>query len=428
MLASKVGYNDVMWFNAQKISVGPMAIVTAFEFKKVVDEQWVNNILLPRIKEFERLSFRIEGPKLRFVDHAIESERHITWHACEPHSLKKLVSDICMAAFDEELPRWDIHVITVPPDNSSTILLRVHHSYLDGRSMLALLSGVADPRAEDKRETRPNAKNFSFGNSPIGLSLWNRIRLQMKFILMVLRGAPDNSKTFKPMEKSQSRMIDVSHSFEVAKLKRLAKQHKCNITQLMMACVAEGAKRFAAYRHSENIMKPGTLVKLAVPSDLRTAESATMIGNKTGASLINVSEIGNDFQSLIQRIAEEMNVAKTQYTAHYSDNLVKVLMRLPGKVKQSQILSMSSNASIVFSLNRLNLSGIGNRPITVAGMEVANVYAFIPTFGSIGVGIGLFEYLGKLTLTSWVHEKIDCTDNSLLSFISEVITEKLAKM
>ncbi|MFJ8473771.1 wax ester/triacylglycerol synthase domain-containing protein [Kitasatospora sp. NPDC094011] len=69
-------------------------------------------------------------------------------HESGTETFEQLVSRLMTEPFDQDLPPWRLHTLPEPDGSEFTLLLRTHHSLLDGRSLVTLLRTLLDATAQ----------------------------------------------------------------------------------------------------------------------------------------------------------------------------------------------------------------------------------------------------------------------------------------
>ncbi|MGW4769633.1 wax ester/triacylglycerol synthase family O-acyltransferase [Nocardia sp. NPDC004278] len=260
---------------------------------------------LPQPWNFVPLKFPPPGVAalVREVDDIDLTEHIREWTLPEPGSqdqLTELVSTIHRKQLDMSRPPWELHVIEGLAQDRFALLLKVHHSLLDGASAMRLFTDtftedeaardVPDlftvrPAAESAETAVPKANPFSALLDAVTglLALVRGIGSAARDALRRARG----NKTMAQKAYQQPDTIlngtitgarDLSRRrYDLALFKRLAKAGDCTINDIVLYLVSTALRDYL----SNHATLPEISLTAGVPTDLRE-EDDVRVGTRAG--------------------------------------------------------------------------------------------------------------------------------------------------
>ncbi|MFI7665511.1 wax ester/triacylglycerol synthase family O-acyltransferase [Nocardia sp. NPDC049526] len=251
---------------------------------------------LPQPWNFRPLKFPPPGvaAMVREVDDIDLSEHIREWTLPEPGSqdqLTELVSSIHQKQLDMSRPPWELHVIEGLAQDRFALLLKVHHSLLDGASAMRLFTDTftedADARdVPDLFTVRPAAESAEAGTA----NPFRALLTALTGVLALLRGVGSavrdafrrarGDKTMAQKAYQQPETVldgtitgarDLSRRrYDLTLFKRLAKAGDCTINDIVLYLVSTALRSYL----TDHATLPEESLTAGVPTDLREEDDA----------------------------------------------------------------------------------------------------------------------------------------------------------
>ncbi|WP_062987714.1 wax ester/triacylglycerol synthase family O-acyltransferase [Nocardia anaemiae] len=258
---------------------------------------------LPQPWNFRPLKFPPPGVAalVREVDDIDLSEHIREWTLPEPGSqdqLTELVASIHQKQLDMSRPPWELHVIEGLAQDRFALLLKVHHSLLDGASAMRLFTDTftEDAAARDVPDlftVRPAAESGQAEKANPFRSLLTALTGVLALLRGVGSAARDafrlarGDKTMAQQAYQQPETIldgtitgarDLSRRrYDLALFKQLAKAGDCTINDIVLYLVSTGLRTYL----TDHATLPEESLTAGVPTDLR-AEDDARAGTRAG--------------------------------------------------------------------------------------------------------------------------------------------------
>jgi WS/DGAT/MGAT family acyltransferase len=171
-------------------------------------------------------------------------------------------------------------------------------------------------------------------------------------------------------------------------VKTLCKALFCTVNDVLLACAA-GALRGYLRDAGEDVA--GLTIRATVPVNLRPLEHAKKLGNHFGLVFLDlpIGEI-NPLRRL-ERVAACMRDLKGRRQAVVAFGLLAALGMAPAALQGPALELFSRKATAVAT----NVPG-PQQPLFMAGVEVRELMFWVPQTGSIGLGLSILSYNGKV--------------------------------
>jgi len=162
----------------------------------------------------------------------------------------------------------------------------------------------------------------------------------------------------------------------------------CTINDVLMSTVA-GA--FGRYLRGRGFDPGGLRLRASVPVNLRGASDALTLGNRFGLVFVDLMPgIANPLERL-HAMHSKMEAIKQSLQPPMSLVALAVMGLLPAALQTPAIDLFSRKASAVVS----NVPG-PRAPLYLCGQRIDEMYFWVPQSGSIGLGVSLLSYAGRL--------------------------------
>jgi WS/DGAT/MGAT family acyltransferase len=230
----------------------------------------------------------------------------------------------------------------------------------------------------------------------IGLELFNALTL------------PDDPETVFKSKLSVRKNAAWADSIELSDVKAIAYATGTTVNDVLISNLA-GALREYMLKVGEN--PDDIIINATVPVNLRPLEHAKNLGNHFGLVFLKLPIFESNPLKRLEYIHEEMKELKKSKQAIVSFGLLSAIGMAPAKVQNLLLDQFSKKATTVLT----NVPG-PQVPLYITGAEVKKIMFWVPQNGTIGMGISILSYNGKVEFGLIV-------DKNLISDPQNVIKE-----
>ena len=175
---------------------------------------------------------------------------------------------------------------------------------------------------------------------------------------------------------------------DLEEVKAVGRACGCTVNDVLMAAAA-GALR--GYMRERGEALEGMSLRATVPVNLRPLEHARKLGNHFGLVFLDLPVGEDNPLRRLQRVAECMNQLKASRQAIVAYGLLAALGIAPQPVQEVALELFSRKASAVAT----NVPG-PQQPLYMAGCTLRDIMFWVPQTGSIGLGLSILSYCGKV--------------------------------
>jgi WS/DGAT/MGAT family acyltransferase len=344
--------------------------------------------------------------------------------------LQALVADLASVPLDPSRPRWQFHLVE-NYNGGSAWVMRVHHCYADGIAMIRVLLSMTEqdsgpalaahaPRGKEPRSRKgtpdvlPVLSWIGRFAQPTGDILEQALAEGAKLLeggihqvfhlestaaiaaqaggmigefakVLTLADDPDT-----PLRGALSGMKQVAWAEPIPlhEVKTIGKALDCTVNDVLMSTVA-GA--LGSYLRDEGFDTDGLVLRASVPVNLRAAEEPLTLGNKFGLVFVDMA-VG--LRNPLQRVFamhDTMAALKGSMQPPMTLMVLGLMGLLPAALQAPAIELFSRKGSAVVS----NVPG-PQAPLYMCGQRVSEMYFWVPQSGTIGLGISILSYAGKV--------------------------------
>ena len=341
-------------------------------------------------------------------------------HCHGPEDLQTLISDLINKRLPEQMPLWQMVLITDYPyrdpkqpnkvSTGSAIFFRIHHSYADGMALIKVLLGITDEGFAFKPKMQPQAS--ANPDSPSSLtrqllkqsmhwgqqltsaltqkeSWWQALDISQDLIqeLMLLSLAPTEKNLFKQDGLCGRKQVVWSEPLHLAEVKTIAKSQRAKVNDVLLSSVAGALRRYAK---DMNQLTSWSEIRTTVPVNLRDNVDhgeAEGLGNLFGLVFLSLPIGIADPIERAHLLNERMQALKNSKQAWLVYRLLQLAGSMPDMVEHELIRLFSSKASAVMT----NVPGPQVR-LHFGGSPLEQIMFWVPQGGSIGMGVSVFTY------------------------------------
>ena len=171
-------------------------------------------------------------------------------------------------------------------------------------------------------------------------------------------------------------------------MKAIGRAFDCTVNDVLMASAA-GALRSYLLDRGEAI--DGTTIRATVPVNLRPLEHARKLGNHFGLVFLDLPVGEWNPVRRLELVADCMSKLKGSRQAIVSFGLLAALGMAPAALQRTALELFSRKATAVAT----NVPG-PQMPLYLAGCRLRDMMFWVPQTGSIGLGISILSYNGKV--------------------------------
>jgi len=336
--------------------------------------------------------------------------------------LEAFVSELASTPLDHERPLWQFHVVRNYERSASVLIARVHHCYADGLALVQVLLSLTDTAARPEaraelaktwlKRDRGSVLERLVEPTQAGLQKliaagskgWEKIAGMLADPSVAAEFAREGSEITRELAIAVTLSDDPITAFKgplgtkkrvawaeplpLDEVKTLGKALGRTVNDVLLACAA-GALR--AYLRDAGEDVDGLTIRATVPVNLRPLEHAKKLGNHFGLVFLDlpIGEI-NPLRRL-ERVAACMRDLKGRRQAVVAFGLLAALGMAPAALQEPALELFSRKASAVAT----NVPG-PQQPLFMAGVEVRELMFWVPQTGSIGLGLSILSYNGKV--------------------------------
>ena len=360
-----------------------------------------------------------------------DADFDIDWHVhaaalpgkADKVELEKYVSEVASTPLDHSRPLWQFQLIE-NYEGGSVLITRIHHCYADGLALVQVMLSLTDaaPRPQQQhkelgkvwlpkdqgnvfeRLLQPAraglAKAITLGGKAIekGNELLQNPELAAEVakqgseitreLAIALSLADDPPTAFKGGPLGVSKRCAWADPLPLDEIKAIGRVLGATVNDVLLACAA-GALR--SYLQSRGEMVDGVTIRATVPVNLRPLEHAKKLGNHFGLVFLDLPIGEPNPLRRLERIAASMRELKRSRQAALTFGLLAAVGMAPISVQRMALELFSRKATTVAT----NVPG-PQMPLYLAGCEVREMMFWVPQNGSIGMGLSILSYNGKV--------------------------------
>ena len=331
--------------------------------------------------------------------------------------LERLTSQLASSPLDPSKPLWQFHLVE-KYGGGSALISRIHHCYADGIALVQVLLSMTDAQADPaKPATRLERAWLKKDHAPVAKRV-GRIDRYMKLGTQVLeRGLDmyrdpsmaalvanegmeiakevghalalaDDPQTVLKGRLGVSKRVAWAEPLGLAEVKTVSRALRCTVNDILMAC-ASGALRSYMLERGEQL--DGITIRATVPVNLRPLEHAKQLGNHFGLVFLELPVGEANPMRRLERITASMRILRKSRQAVATFGALAAVGMAPAAVQAFALEMFSRKASAVAT----NVPG-PQMPLYLAGCEITDQMFWVPQTGSIGLGISILSYNGRV--------------------------------
>jgi len=389
----------------------PMSVT---ELRRVVRQRWL------AYKRFTQKAVDTAAGAAWQTDEDLDLDWHVQLTALPgrggKRALERMVSQLASTQLDTGRPLWQFHLVE-RYDGGSALIARIHHSYADGIALVQVLLSLTDTTREPvkgsnlqqawlkqdgveaarrvgaaerylKLGTRVVEKGMEMYRDPSLAAVLAKEGGEIARELLQAVTLSDDPPSLLRGKLGVSKRVAWAEPLDLEEVKAVGRACECTVNDVLMATAA-GALRDYMIERGDDV--EGITIRATVPVNLRPLQHAKKLGNHFGLVFLElpVGE-GNPIRR-VERVAECMNGLKTSRQAIVSFGLLAALGMAPTALQGLALELFSRKATVVAT----NVPG-PPQTLYMAGCALREMMFWVPQTGSMGVGISIFSYNGRV--------------------------------
>jgi diacylglycerol O-acyltransferase / wax synthase len=425
LTAERLSAVDRAWLLMDR-PTNPLTIVALVILASPIDRTTLRELIIERFLPFERFrcypaSDSVGASWIPAVHFDVDA--HVLPAALPPRAgqaqLEELVGELASTPLNPSRPLWSFHLVE-RYQGGSAMIVRIHHCYADGIALVQVLLSLADtvigganaiaPEPEDKvsnggglvdtalhnglhllsRGTGLLEKGLHYALHPVEASRVARDALGVAYEMAHLGTMADDPPTRLKRPLSGIRRVSWAAPLLLEEVKTIGHVLGCTINDVLIATLAGAMGRYLEAR-GDSI--PGLNIRAAVPVNLRSTEvdDEGKLGNCFGLVFVDLPIGIRHPLERLYTVHAGMQSIKASVQATTTFGLLTAIGYLPAPVESPAIALFSAKASLVAS----NLPG-PKEPLMLAGAAISQILFWVPQAGSIGTGVSMLSYSGRV--------------------------------
>jgi WS/DGAT/MGAT family acyltransferase len=339
-------------------------------------------------------------------------------------ALEYYVSDLASTALDPSRPLWQFHFV----ENyvgGPVVVMRIHHCYADGIALVQVFLSLTDSSPEPsetevsperwKRRRAAESTIFQRLLEPARDGVDFAVHLSQKLLDEALQTLRDPERARHclgvagdllrellhalmlpndPLTRFKGRLgvrkrVAWAEPVPLEEVKALGQALGCTVNDVLIAAATGALRGYLLEQDGDDANCPE--IRATVPVNLRPLEHTRELGNHFGVVFLAlpVSE-ANPLQR-VYCVNERMNELKASRQATVAFGLLAALGMGPPALQKPVLELLSEKATAVLT----NVPG-PQQPLYLAGGRVRDMMFWVPQSGTIGMGISILSYDGRV--------------------------------
>ncbi|HEY1070254.1 MAG TPA: wax ester/triacylglycerol synthase family O-acyltransferase [Thermomonas sp.] len=417
---------DTAWLRMER-PTNPMMITGVMMFAEPMSLAQLKRVIQQRFLAYAR--FRQKPVDGAAGAQWVEDEHFdLDWHVrlsglpgrpgrtSEKRALERFVSQLASSPLDPTKPLWQFHLVE-RYQGGSAVVARIHHCYADGIALVQVLLSLTDTSRESSSTSRLDKAWLKDQAAPVarrvgamerymklggkaleqGMAMMQDPSLATLLAkeggdiareLLYALSLPDDPPSLLRGRLGVSKRVAWAEPLDLEEVKAVGRACDCTVNDVLMAAAA-GALR--GYMRERGEALDGLSLRATVPVNLRPLEHAKKLGNHFGLVFLDLPVGEDNPLRRLQRVAECMNQLKQSRQAIVAYGLLAALGIAPQPVQEMALELFSRKASAVAT----NVPG-PQQPLYMAGCTLRDIMFWVPQTGSIGLGLSILSYRGKV--------------------------------
>ncbi len=413
---------DTAWLRMER-PTNPMMITGVLMFDEPISLAKLRKVIEKRFLAYTRFRMKpVETPGgMSWQD---DEDFDLDWHVrlsalpgrADQKALERFVSNLASSPLDKTKPLWQFHLVE-KYHGGSALVSRIHHSYADGIALVQVLLSLTDTSAHPEKGaplaeawlkqdgakvarrvgaveryaklgTKMLEKGMDMYRDPTLAGVLAKEGGDIARELVQALALPDDPPSLLRGKLGVSKRVAWAPPLDLEEVKAVGRACDCTVNDVLMATAA-GALRDYMIERGEHV--EGMTLRATVPVNLRPLEHARKLGNHFGLVFLDLPVgISNPIRRL-EHVAECMHQLKNSRQAIVAYGLLAALGMAPAAVQELALDLFSRKATTVAT----NVPG-PQQPLYLAGGKIREMMFWVPQTGSIGIGMSILSYNGKV--------------------------------
>ena len=413
---------DTAWLRMER-ATNLMMITSVMMFEESMDIDRLKRMVKTRFLAYPRFRQKtVDSPAGAVWED--DADFDLDWHVrlsalpgrAGKRELERFVSLQASTPLDKTKPLWQFHLVE-KYGGGSALVTRIHHCYADGMALVQVMLSMTDTSREAKKGSdlskawlngdgkqvaqRVGAidrymklggqmleKGLDFYRDPGLATVVAKEGGEIARELAVALSLSDDPDTILRGRLGVSKRVAWAEPLDLEEVKAIGRAFDCTVNDVLMASAA-GALR--SYMIDRGEMVDGLTIRATVPVNLRPLEHAKKLGNHFGLVFLELPVGEDNPVRRLERVADCMCKLKTSRQAIVSYGLLAALGMAPAGLQRTFLELFSRKATAVAT----NVPG-PHMPLYLAGCTVREMMFWVPQTGSIGLGLSILSYNGKV--------------------------------
>lgn len=330
------------------------------------------------------------------TDPAFDLDRHVVdaGPLDDDAGLAGLVSDLLSRPLDMRHSPWQFHVAEIR-GHGTAVVARLHHCIADGIALANVLLSLTDDRpgvpAEEVAEVvttnvrdplRPRSLSQAIKTAGFG---WRVLTTGLGLLF-----ATRDPRTRLHGRLGARKGAAWTEQLDLGQVKAVASAFGATVNDVLLAVTA-GALRRHLRAHGDRVHD----LRVFVPVDLRPRDEPVpaTLGNRFGIVFVQLPVAEADPVARVRAVHARMRRVKARAQAASTFAILAAVGALPvwGHRLAVRILGAKCTAIVT------NVPG-PRRPVFLAGARLERLVFWVPQAGSVGLGVSILSYSGRVTV------------------------------
>ncbi|HEY6923805.1 MAG TPA: wax ester/triacylglycerol synthase family O-acyltransferase [Steroidobacteraceae bacterium] len=426
LTAERLSAVDRAWLLMDR-PTNPLTIVALVILASPIDRAALRELIAERFLPFERFRCYPASDSLGAswipATH-FDLDAHVLSVSLPPRAgqvqLEQLVGELASTPLNPSRPLWSFHLVE-RYQGGSALIVRIHHCYADGIALIQVLLSLAGtdvsggagsslPRSAHhvanagglldtalhnglqllSQGTGLLEKGLHYALHPVEATTVARDALGIAYEMAQLGTMADDPPTQLKNPLSGIRRVAWAAPLLLEEVKTIGRVLGCTINDVLISTLAGALGRYLEARGDPIA---GVTIRATVPVNLRPdeADDADKLGNRFGLVFVDLPIGIRHPLERLYNVHAGMQTIKASVQATTTFGLLAAIGYLPAPVEPPAIALFSAKASLVAS----NLPG-PKEPLQLAGAPISQILFWVPQAGSIGTGVSMLSYNGRV--------------------------------
>ncbi|BCT93957.1 hypothetical protein LYSHEL_29840 [Lysobacter helvus] len=413
---------DTAWLRMER-GTNPMMITGVLMFESAMSLKALKQVVKQRFLDYARFRQKpVDTPAGAYWqdDEHFDLDWHVQLAALpgkgDKRALERYVSQLASSPLDPGKPLWQFHLVE-KYEGGSALIARIHHSYADGIALVQVLLSLTDTsptpvkgsdldKAWLKEQAAPVAQRVGAAQRAMklggkvleqGMAMYRDPTLagmlakeggEIARELLQALALPDDPPSLLRGDLGVSKRVAWAEPLDLEEVKAVGRACGCTVNDVLMAAAAGALRGYMLERGAD---LDGVTLRATVPVNLRPLEHAKKLGNHFGLVFLDLPVGESNPIRRLEFVGECMHQLKHSRQAIVAFGLLAALGIAPPAVQSIALELLSRKATAVAT----NVPG-PQQPLYMAGCMVREMMFWVPQTGSIGVGISILSYNGRV--------------------------------